>query len=303
MARIRALPFPTAAPERIELTGWYRTDGASPEPLPDALPDWDPAASFRARVTLVVAADDLARDCELNLDSVIRVALLWRSRGGTELRGRGGHADLRCDRGLQEVRLDINVPGELLASSLELSVAATTTSTSSPSGSLAATRPGAILWSQSRTVRLEGSASRFPMEWADFPASAALPDRAAWYLSWNRELTEPLGGAVRLYLNRAHPLLSRIADGSAWSDTEVLVNDMLFFDVGRALIKGALSDPEFAHDAERYADDSVGGAVRRLLNLHFPDEAIDSLAGQLQRDPALFDARLQERLRFLARVD
>ncbi len=302
MPRVQTAPFRRAGGQRVAISGWYRTDTVPAEAMPEALPDWDQATLVQTRVAVAVDARGVAEDCDLAPESRIRVALHWRSRRGTELRGRGAHLDLACDAGTQSLTLNADVPGSLLAGEIELTVTLTSTAESIATSSLAPNRPGALLWRTSRNLRLEGSASRFPMEWADFSASPALPDGAAWYLNWDTsDLGDSLTGGVRLYLNRAHPLFSQIAEHTASEDLERAAYESLFFDVGRALITGALRDAEFLREPESYSDDSIGATVRRLLNLHFPGESFGALADLLKQQPGRFEALLQERLRLFAR--
>jgi len=303
MPHVRTAPFRRANDQRVEITGWFvQGQDDATEPLSDALPDWDPATLFRARVTLTVDASGVAEDCDLLPESHVRISLLWRSRGGSELRGPGSRLDLRCADGRQLLTLGVDVPGEQLAGSVELAVVVTATAASRPNGPLAPNRPGAVLWSTARTVRIEGSGSRFPMEWADFAASPTLPDGAAWYLSWEPDdLQESFAGGVRLYLNRKHPLLNRIAEGVASDELERVLFETLFFDAGRALFLGALRNDDFVREPDAFGEDSVGATIRRSLNVYFPGERVETLANLLRVQPGRFEALLQERLALFQR--
>lgn len=283
------------------MVGWYLVDSSIVTALPAALDDWDPQREIVVQVEVVADVEGCLSDCGLKPDASLRLALLWRSTE-SRMRGCGGWTDVAGSSEPQRTALTATIPGAQLAGRLELDLVLTLPTSSSEITPLVPDRAGAVLWRTTRAVVLEGAASRFPMEWADFASSRAFPEGAAWYLQWDpHDLTQSLAGTVRLYLNSSHPHLEPIFARTAAPEVERSVYEYLYFDIGRALIAGALADHEFVRVPESFTDDSVGATVRRLLNVSFPNDSIRTLADLLRLDPGRFDAQLQEHLQLFAR--
>ena len=84
------------------------------------------------------------------------------------------------------------------------------------------TCPGSVLWEGEPrfVVDLEGTGTRFPTELRTFGDGNGFPPRAAWYLDWDRDdLSLPVLGSVRLYLNEAHPMMAGLASGTSDAET------------------------------------------------------------------------------------
>ena len=298
MPSAQSLPFLTARTSRVHSLRWELADGDSTRPLPDIVDDWDPQTLLSIAARLTVEPAHILSDCGLSPDSELRCTLVWRCKDSS-IRGQGTSIRLPTEAAEKDVTLTAELDGKDLANQVELLVLVTCRP-GETSDSLAPSIAGSIVWQVSRTLALEGSASRFPMEWADFPSSPHFPDNAAWLLRWNPlALDESLTGMVRLYLNTRHPFLERIYDGSATEYAEQTFEGYLFFDLARALVSGALRHPDCVDDASAFPDDSVGATVRRLLLATFPHDSISTLSERLQHDPSRFESDLQDRLKFL----
>jgi hypothetical protein len=137
------------------------------------------------------------------------------------------------------------------------------------------------------------------VEVVDFEASGWLPPRAAWYLAWNNlELNEPLHGSVRLMVNAKNPRVAAAAQNPNHAANAPIVS-MMYYDVGRTLIRGALTSDEFTARPDQYREGSTGWALHGLLRAFFPAESTVGLRGLMDQQPAEFEAELQAALRLL----
>jgi hypothetical protein len=272
--------------------------GDSHVPLPPALDNWDPAVPLEIAASFVTNVESILADCDLPPDSTVRCTLVWHSPG-TSLQGGGQSLEIASSDGMEVRELRTSIDGDWLAGSVRADLIVSASAGLDRGGPLAPQLVGATLWSDSTTVLLEGSGTRFPTEWADFEASLSLPNGAAWYLQWPRDdLHQSVGGSLRLYLNASSPRL-RAAFESHGDVSESLLADFVLLDVGRMLVTAALRSGEFVGDPESFEGESVGATVRRLLEATFPYDSIPSLSEHLRHDPGRFEAELQERLRFL----
>ena len=103
----------------------------------------------------------------------------------------------------------IRVPGASAGGRLDLATQLVLRTPGTSPSPIAPRRPGAILWTQTDRIMLEGGAARFPVSAVDFAAMPRLPDDAAWALEWNPEdLESPVTAALRLLVNAAGPTAS-----------------------------------------------------------------------------------------------
>jgi hypothetical protein len=134
----------------------------------------------------------------------------------------------------------------------------------------------------------------------DFHAApVAQPDSAWWlYHDFSDPDASPLG-ALRLYVNTAHPQMSRLVTGADDQSTQ-LVTSVLRWDVGRTMIHAALDSPAFVDGWGDFRPGSLGEAVEQLLSLIWPSHDPASLRAMRAEDRGIFDARLQGRLSLLS---
>jgi hypothetical protein len=162
---------------------------------------------------------------------------------------------------------------------------------------LTATRPGSILWHDSAVVAVEGEAPRFPIEVIDFASVVWAPSDAAWLLSWNSyDLHQPFLGAVRLFINSTHNGVVRAASGNGMDAESAAIRSAIYYDTGRSLIRGALSNEDFLANPDEYEPASVGSTVAQLLRLLFPGDSFLELRNMLVERTEYFDSLLQARL-------
>jgi hypothetical protein len=162
--------------------------------------------------------------------------------------------------------------------------------------SLAPRYVGSILWRDSSSTRLEGKATRFPVEMLDF--TGQFPHRACWILDWNPDnLHASFLGSVRLLVNSNHEqVYGAVRDPVSRPENRAIVS-AIYFDLGCALVRRALDNEEFRSEACLYEKGSVGHVLAGLMKLCFPGEPRESLYQRSRQSPGHFACELQARLR------
>lgn len=291
-------PYRTGGRGRVKASAWRMARGAGEAAdAGESVDDWDPTVNLRLWRTVGLDAAGLAEDCGLPLGTPLRVIATWRA-SGTAVRGAGttwdGPADAR-----HQVDLTVDLLGAELGRELQLTVAVVLGETLYPKP-ITAWRQGSVLWEDTVTLRLEGGASRFPVEELSFAAAGHdFPDGAAWRLVWEPDDLElPVLGSVRLFLNRDHPTTRAVLDNPDRADAR-LVTSFMMFDVTRALVRGAVCSEAFQTRDRPWPGDSVGRVVDRILKVRFRGATAASLGQMAEHDPERFDAVLQDRLGML----
>jgi hypothetical protein len=259
------------------------------------LPDWDPATPLDIAITAELDMGSIQQECGLTTADTLRLAIVWHS-AGTGLRGRGDIYDIQGIADTIRVELGLSIAGALLADRIRVSTQLVLANEPSlRQSNIVARHPGSLLWSEERTVILEGKDSRFPTELITFADSSWLPERAAWFLDWEPDdLHLPVLGHVRLFINADHSSVSRAVTQALPEDEDI--RSAIRFDVGRTLILTALADDDFVGSYKKYDDSSIGAAIRRLLQGLFPFETIESLAMKRRTQASRFECLLQARL-------
>ncbi len=297
MPAVRAPAFLTAPPDAVAAEPWMVLRGADEVVLDDALPSFDPADTLNLRRRISFDPAAVASECGLEGPHQLGAAALWMSRltglrGATQVPIAGGERPTAVD-------LQLALAGGDLGGVLVLRTVVVLTDSGEGTSKLAARVPGSVLWEAEprQTVDLEGIGTRFPTELRTFGTGNGFPSRAAWFLDWDRDdLSLPVLGSVRLYLNDAHPLMGRLASGA--TDAEIArIRETLKYEIARELITGSLSNREFLEDPSAYEVGTIGAAVRRLCTrVLFPYSSLDELAVRARTSPSRFAAELQSAL-------
>jgi hypothetical protein len=282
-----AFPFRVAGDDRVSLLFAF-----SPRPNNwSAFDDWDADTSVAVTAEARLDVSGILADCALERSARLACALVWTSSGST-LRGRLASQVIPRLVEQTDVSLEGSVEGPLLAQSVDFTFVVHLRDAHNPSSQLAPSSAGAILWSRTQRITLEGAGGRFPIEVLRF-RDAGYPPRAPWLLDWNvASPSDPFLGGVRLLVNRDHPACA-VLTGADRSHARVGAMSLLRFDVGRQLIGSMLSSQDFVMDCDSYPEGSVGHHVRNLLALHFPTESVGALASTFASNPGHFEARLK----------
>lgn len=261
------------------------------------LPHWDYHTDLLLSRSVTIDLAAVRSDCGLDDTALFRVVALWTSPG-TALRAPFAFIDCPPDGSERTVLLEGTIRG------LELSVAARIETqlilpqSQGSAAPLAPKRAGSILWRDRQEVSVEGSASRFPMEAVDFANVLGVPEDAAFHLAWNPlELHGPYLGSVRLLVNVRHRTVVEAVVQTAPDKAAAAIRSAIYFELGRALVRGALLNEEFLEDHRRFADGTTGRALSRLFVALFPGDTPLGVRNTMQERPDHFDSVLQSRLR------
>ena len=287
------LPYRRVAAHHVFHEQWQSQIGGATGPLAAELPHWDYNVNLRLVRSLTVLESDIRADCRLTAKDPIAVAVVWRSNGNN-VRGCSCVIPLENSAEPREVTLNVEIPGQMLASTVQISTQILLSGEGRSRDALAARFPGTVLWDDTSSVLLEGTASRFPMEVVDFNEVNWAPYGAAWYLSWNSDdLHLPLLRNVRLFINASHPAVLAAVQSTESDFGNALIRSAIYCDVARQLVRGALSNEEFVATPELFSEGSTGKAVARLLMGFFPGDRPTALRNTMMSRPEYFDGLLQ----------
>jgi len=300
MTRVVGLPFRRIPQDRVMCEPWQSHVGGDAGPLTTELLHWDYNVEMRVVRSIVVDESELRACCRLNAKAKLAAVVVWRSTG-TTLRGRGSVVSLGAVSGPREFSVAANIPGSLLAGDVRISTQIVLVARREVDGALAAAYAGSVLWEDTVQVALEGFSSRFPMEVVDFSTTPWAPYGGGWFLSWNsEELHEPFLRNVRLFLNRGQANVVGAVQAAHPTPEQKAIRSMIYYDVGRQLLRGALENESFIEDAESFAEGSTGKAVLRLCRTLFPADKPRAIRSTMRSRREYFDSSLQASLRLLA---
>jgi hypothetical protein len=272
-------------------TPWTDQDGRE---LADTLDHWDPLTDLPLSRALTVDLDKLREQCRLGPDSSFAVIASWRSPNRTRLGGAGERVDLGTLDGLVRAPISLTVPGPESGGRLDLTTRLVLRASGSNPSQISPKRPGAVLWTETQRIALEGGAARFPMTAVDFTSLARVPDDAAWYVDWDPEdLEAPVLGGLRLLLNSRQPRIISAVRTATDDPAAAIVRSLILCDVARHLVRSALDNETFVEAPDVFAEDSVGRLLSDLVRTVWPGMPVVSLRARAIQQPARLDAEIQ----------
>jgi hypothetical protein len=288
MTLISAVPFRTTPTSAVAAAPWHVQTDEGLQPLPRVLPHWDYNQRLLLTRTIQLDSDALLTACQLSSNDPLRIVAVWSCPGNLDT----------VVPGAVRVLLEGTVDGHELSGELRIETHLVLLKQRPNGVSLAATRPGSILWRDASSSIVEGGAPRFPVEVVDFSHTLWAPPSAAWYLSWNPlDLRQPFLGTVRLMINSGiAPVVRAVARNDSDASAKA-IRSTIHFEVGRTLIRGALCNDEFRSDPEGFPEGTVGRALSRLVGLLFPGDSPEGLKNLMDQRPEFFDSVLQEKLK------
>ncbi len=298
MAEIRTYPYLTPDPKHIVVTrDWQYFDALGEAELKNLLLDWEPTTVLDGEITVRLDLPGILRACGLGSDAKLRLVAGWRS-SGTMLRGSGTRVDLSTNNSKRPITVRVSVSAAEVSHDLVLFAALILVTPGSQAHRLSPKVPGSVLWLTENRILVDNESLYFPTEITDFRSRTwDVPSEAGWYLQWDPEdLYQSVFSDVQLYLNASHPAVSSTL--VAKESPSDMLQQILFFDLARTLIIGALANPEFVNDPTQYPEGSAGAAVHNIICEYFPNETAASLYAK-SKSPSLFEATLQHHLAFL----
>jgi hypothetical protein len=280
--------------DTVEAGQWKDRDGIK---LGETIEHWDPLTELLISRAVTVDLDAVRSQCRLGPDSAFAVLASWRCPHRTRLGGAGERIDLGDLGGLVRAPVAMEVPGPESGGRLDLTTRLLLLTPGSDPSPISPRRVGAVLWTDSQRVALEGSAARFPMTAIDFAAVPRVPDGAAWYVDWDHEdLHAPVLGGLRLLLNTAHPRITSAVRTASDDPAAKIVRSLIECDVAGQLVRAALDSEQFVETPEAFADDSVGQMLADLLEMVWPGIPVTGLRQRARLQPSRLEAELQEAL-------
>lgn len=267
--------------------------------LPEALPYWDYQMDLQLRRTVRVDSGRARFEAGLPGDAPLNLAAVWTSTGSS-LRGPG--AGVRIDGyGPVELELEIRLSGSDLGGVLLLDTALVLAEPCVRGEASAPRRAGSVLWSDRRSLRLQGDAPQFPMAVVDF-VKTSFPDGAAWHLQIGSNLDAATMGSLLLLINEKNSATATAFENAAKPravDRAVLA--AIYADAARVMIEHALRHDEF-NDEASFADDTLGATLRSLFHQLFPGSSINDARLRLNHSPSLFASDLQAAVKIFEEV-
>lgn len=251
---------------------------------------WDPNTPTSVRVRLHSDLPGALADMMLDDGSMLGASLWWKS---TRTGLRGVATTVTVQNATTSFTADLS-PDRLGG---QLTVGVDVHLVESRGGqSLSPDRVAQKLWSTQESWLLEGVGERFPIEVVDFRTVGMRGPDGAWALHWyQRDPTAPVSAAVRLRLNRTHPLASRLNG----TDESHIAHSVLRRDIIRELADAACEMPGFEIDTAGWPPGSLGNALSVLLAGVMPGFAVADLRAMREVEPDNFESWIQELTGFL----
>lgn len=275
----------------IFTASWQLRVPGGVEPLPRALPYWDYNTDLPLSRTLTIDVDAVFEQCGLAEDAQLSIVALWRSTG-SGLRTLADRQPVGRSWRTTQYELDFTLTGTDVGGTVTLTTQLLLEDPGSTLDPAAPRRPGSVLWSDERDLRLQGDAARFPMDLVDF-RNEVYPDRAGWHLKIGHELEAAAMGSILLLINSENkPLAQAVARGADPKPIDRIVLSAMYADVTRAMIEHALAQPDFDDETD-YPDESLGQILRALCRRTFPGEPISELQLRYENSPTMFATDVQ----------
>ncbi|MFD9703754.1 hypothetical protein [Lentzea sp. NPDC059081] len=286
----RALPYRTPGDEAVKAQQWLLVVDGQGFELPDALPDWDYQTSLRLKNEVHVDLDAVYASTGLTTDVKLSLVVVWTAKGSS-LRGTAKRIPL-SGGGAHTVELDIELPGTQLGGQLTLDTQLVLAEPVETSAIAAPRRGGSVLWTDRRTLHLQGDAPQFPIAVVDF-GSTQLPAESAWHVQLSGELNTATMGALLLLINeQKKAVVTAFQNAATPRPIDKVYLSAAYADIARTMIEHALADSDFTLEAD-YAEDSLGATLQSLVTNLFPYTSVQHLRQRREQSPNLFATEVQ----------
>lgn len=281
MSKTRLLPYRTVATGDLAWGGWWLERNGSREPLPDLLPGWDYAASDVIGITVEIESEKVRN--ATGIDSIDLIEAVVVVDCATMLRRFIARQRL-SQADVQKIELSLALPPGEVAHKVELSSYLVLAEDTPPRARTASRRGSRLCAGPTRSVHLEGDASRFPTEAVSFAALRL--ENAPWTLSAVfDDLSDSFMGSVRLLVNEDHELGRAVLVQPVDPQLEARIK----LEVLRSLV--ALATAHGVAEDDDFPPDSVGEVVESMCQL-FLNRSLQETIQTYERNPLKFDRLL-----------
>ena len=279
---------------RIQKGPWSVIAGGVVQENTSVITDWDYSVNLVLQRELEVDLQGLLGDCRLQKGSQIYALICWTSTA-TRLRGAG--PTTRIVEGRNVLNLELN--GDQLGGDLRLEARVVLGEYVIPLTELAPDRHGNTLWSDSTSVALEGSGSRYPTLPVAFSTAGLAGGRnGLWCLvAQTGDLAASGSGSLRLYLNSENTAIQVLLEDPTAEQSKIL-SEFIRFDVARQMLFHGLRHEELDLRTE-YEPGSIGEVLAGFIRRFFPQRELASLQGDLRTAPGELEAELQAQIGLL----
>lgn len=234
---------------------------------------------------------DRARaEAGLSPDADLTLAVVWSSTGAN-LRATAERVGLKGP-GTRQVDLDARLSGADLGGTLLLDTALVLAKGGVGDRPTAPRRRGSVLWTDRRSLRLQGDAPQFPMAIIDF-AKTSFPDHAAWHLQISGDLQAATMGSMLLLVNEQNNLTATaFKNASKPRPVDRVVLSAVYADAARIMIEHALRNEDYTDDTP-FPEDTLGATLTALFRQLFPGQTVNDLRLRHRQSPSLFSSDLQ----------
>ena len=254
---------------------------------PAFIEGWDSPSILALQRTIKVDLRQVAENLALGENDFVLNVVVRVGTGGT---GRIPRRIITRKEGKltvenTEASFEISLPGDELSTAVHLTTAICIASPGSRASDLSPTMVGATVWSDTVRLMLEGAASKFPIEVADFGEwFGAESKKALWRLHWEpgRWDTDVLG-ALRLIINSRHPELVEKVHA-----LDSLLYRAMAGDVISQVCEQYLKDPD--REDRDYEPHTVGAQAQGWLRAMWPQTDEVGWRQILEGDPGKFRA-------------
>ncbi|WP_344665862.1 hypothetical protein [Catenulispora yoronensis] len=284
------LPYRVPRDDAFKAESWRLVTGDVEAPMSDALSGWDYQLDLHLRRTVSLDLDRVRSESGLPDDCSVLLVAVWTATG-SNLRGPGCRVAL-TGGGWTTATLDVDLRGADLGGTLLLDTAVVLAERREGARPSSPRRAGSVLWSDRKTLRLQGDAPMFPMAVIDF-ALTSFPEAAAWHLQISGTLENAAMGSLLLLVNEKNAVTTAaFTNAGDPRPTDRIVLSAVYADTARVMMEHALAQDEFVDEAE-FPDDSLGATFLALFDRIFPGRSIADVRLQRAHSPSLFASELQ----------
>lgn len=288
--KIQVSPFQVAQNDSVVQDRWVLTTVHGATPLLPMLKTWDYQTQLHLSSRVLIDRSAVLRDA--NLDDTSGLALLVNARSSTTKIQRLMQKLVIPAGDSVEMHLEFVLSGDELGGKLTLETLLVANSPV-PLNSLAASRPGSILWRAAQAAVVDGLDAQFPTDAEDFGATLPGSREAGWVLRVDQyDMNALFMSAVRLTLNSGLPAIQKMLQGNSDSSTLLLAR-MLDLDVTRQLVFLALRSEEVRTHEIDHESLTLAGVLRGLLAQIWPSVGPDTLLRWLYESPDRIEGQLQ----------
>ncbi|MGA5196217.1 hypothetical protein [Streptomyces exfoliatus] len=286
----RVLPYRRPSEDVVTADPWRLVIDDTEVSMPDALPHWDYGMDLSLRRALRVDLDRARAQSGLPSAAALTLAAVWTATG-SNLSG-PGHRIRLTDGGVHAVELEVRLSGTDLGGLLLLDTALVLSERRADGRLSSPRRAGSVLWSDRRSLRLQGDAPQFPMAVIDF-ARTSFPEGAAWHLQISGGLENATMGSLLLLVNEQNKVTTAAFENAHKPrPVDQIVLSAVYADAARTMIEYALIHDDFTEDAD-FPEDSLGATLLSLFDQLFPGQSVTDVRLRRLQSPAIFASDLQ----------